>query len=113
MSYADLERDFTGHLDSESEPVMPLVRRRDSSPWSQPRPTFDDAYWDRLLDDDDEQAASEWKRRRPRRVAVRMLGWAALAGVIWGAVFMTGFAPARRAILEWGTLGSIQAGSVP
>ena len=119
MSYANMERDFGRPYGGErEEPVLPLVRRRapahleEPSPWSaRERRAFDHAYLDALLEEE-ERVAADWKRRRPRRIAVRILGWTALAGLIWGAVLLTAFGAARRAMVEWGTLGSAEAAAL-
>lgn len=120
MSYANMDTDFRRPYrgDAAEEPVLPLVRRRQAfdpeepSPWSaRERVAFDHDYLESLLAEE-ERIDADWRRRRPRRIAVRILGWTALAGLIWGAVLMTAFGPARRAIVEWGTLGSNEAAAL-
>jgi hypothetical protein len=112
MYSANLNTNRAFFSDVTDEPVLPLVHRREPIPeepslstWTKDRMSFDDVYFASLAEEE-ERIEAEWKRRRPRRIAVRVVGLAALAGIIWTAVLVVGVGPARRAIVEWGTLGS-------
>jgi hypothetical protein len=65
---------------------------------------LDGASWPFLLQV--EKAEATWQRRRPRRIAVRILGWTAVIGALWGAAEISNVPPARAAMLNWATLGA-------
>ena len=54
-----------------------------------------------------EKADATWRRRRPRRVAVRLLGSLLVAGAFWGAFQITNVPRAREAMLRWVTIDHV------
>src|SRR5262245_35785312 len=86
------------------EPVLPLVRPR--------RSTFDEELWAArgdayaLMAADDVELEHVLRRpNRARRAFVRLVGWVAVAGVLWAGWQVATFESARRAMIEWGTMG--------
>jgi hypothetical protein len=58
----------------------------------------------------DHEIERRWRRGRPRRIAVKVLGWLSILGALAGAVHIAESAGARAAILEWGTLSIMGGG---
>jgi hypothetical protein len=70
-----------------TEPVFPLVRRRQAS-----------------LPDDAAAAPDEDGRFAARRIAVRLVGCLALIGLVVGTARMATVESARRAMIRWATM---------
>lgn len=66
--------------------------------------SHDEDWRDLLVDDEIER---RWRKGRPRRIAVKVLGWLAILGALAGVVHIADTAGARAAILEWGTLSFV------
>lgn len=55
----------------------------------------------------DREVERRWKKGRPRRIAVKVLGWASILGALAGVVHIANSAGARAAMLEWGTMSIV------
>ena len=87
-----------GELDEDSIPI-PVMRPR-----SRPAPR----YVQEDLEPDAEIAGvpRSFTRRDARRLFIRLIGFAALGGAIWGAVYIAREPRARGEIASWGTMGN-------
>jgi len=123
-----------GPHELEEEP-LPLVQRRgasqpESSRWMPPssyrparfddeeldawhefartdRVSFADDPWeDPVLADEHASMEREWRRRRPRRVMVKMLGWSSILAALLGVGYIGLTAGARDAMVAWGTFAA-------
>lgn len=125
--------EWFGRFSRQEEEPLPLVRRRingaltPSNPWATSgaadlrdwiaEPAYDDTWraiaedehWDALLADRD--ARIEWERRRPRRIAAKVAGWASIVAAVITVLAISSDASARDAILRWGTLASATTGN--
>jgi hypothetical protein len=68
------------------------------------RTSTDHISWEEELEE--RAAEEEWRRRKPRRIAIRALGWLSIAAALLGVAAIAQSAAGRSAILEWGTLAS-------
>ena len=55
----------------------------------------------------DEEIERRWRKGRPRRIAVKVLGWGSILGALAGVVHIANTADARAAMVEWGTLSIV------
>jgi hypothetical protein len=81
-----------GELEGDSAPI-PMRRRRVQEDFG---PDSDIAAG----------VPRSFTRRDARRFVIRLIGFAAVGGVIWGAVHIAGEPRARDEMASWGTLGN-------
>jgi len=100
----------------EQDPVFEVVQRKG------PRaaPDVEDLEMERFfaepsqresfadLDDEDPRISLMWQARRPRRVAVKVLGLMGLAAAITAVVAIFQVGTARGEIADWATMGQVQ-----
>jgi hypothetical protein len=87
----------------EPEPVFPLVQHRAQAPHAFEADAFPEVSGVFQLCVD--KAEASWRRRRPRRIAVRIAGYATIAAALYGTVHIATVARARREIGVWATMG--------
>jgi hypothetical protein len=133
MAQASIDGLFVRRPHQPEEEPLPLVQRRHSGQptnrWVQPsayrsealepddpmwaefgppeRISTDDEYWDSIMAENDN---SEWKRRRPRRIAVKALGWTSIIFALLAVFAIAANDDARSAMLQWGTLATAAPG---
>ena len=128
MAQASIDGFFVRRPHEAEEQPMPLVQRRHGQPtnrWMQPsayapaalehddsmwseygppeRISTDDEYWESVVAANDN---NEWSRRRPRRIAVKALGWTSILFALLAVFAIAAHDDARTAMLQWGTLAA-------
>jgi hypothetical protein len=83
--------------------IQPTQGLEEETTSSAPADVFEDGGWP-----GDPEADALWRARRPRRIFVRVLGWALVAASTLALGRMIEVSGAKDAIATWATMGQVQ-----